>query len=106
MRCRDAPGEEVAQVVELAMRVVLDVNHAPAVLAATDRPAVNDHVALRADDCEGDDALRSVSVWRHLDVSLTTHSDGLVRLHILVVLVLVIKRIGTDVVVRELGADL
>ena len=54
---RGEPGEEVAEVDELAVPLVLDVDDAPAVLAATDGLAVDDHRALRADDREGDHVL-------------------------------------------------
>ena len=40
------PCEEVAQVDELAVPLVLDVDNAPAVLAATDGLAVDDNSAL------------------------------------------------------------
>lgn len=50
-------GEEVAEVDELAVSLVLDVDHAPAVLAAADLLAVDDDGLLTADDGEGDDLL-------------------------------------------------
>ena len=53
----DAPGEEVAEVDELAVPLVLDVDHAPAVLAAADGLAVDDDGALGAHDGEGDHVL-------------------------------------------------
>lgn len=54
---KDVPGEEVAEVHELAVGLVLDVDDAPAVLAAPDGLAVDDDVALGANDGEGDQAL-------------------------------------------------
>lgn len=51
------PEEEVAQVHELAVLLVLDVDDAPAVLAAPDLLAVDDDVLFRADDGEGDEVL-------------------------------------------------
>ena len=42
----DGPGEEVAEVVELAVLLVLDVDDAPAVLAAADGLTVDDDVAF------------------------------------------------------------
>lgn len=50
-------GEEVAEVDELAVSLILDVDHAPAVLAAADLLAVDDDGLLTADDGEGDDLL-------------------------------------------------
>ena len=54
---RGEPGEEVAEVDELAVPLVLDVDDAPAVLAAADGLAVDDDRALGADNCEGDHIL-------------------------------------------------
>ena len=42
---------------ELAMVLVFDIDDTPAVFAPTDRPAVDDHITFRADDCKGDDVL-------------------------------------------------
>lgn len=54
-------GQEVAQRDELAVRLVLDVDDAPPVLAAADLLAVDDNGLLRADDGEGNDVLGGVS---------------------------------------------
>ena len=51
------PGEEVAEVDELAVPLVLNVDDSPAVLAATNGLAVDDDGALGADNSEGDHAL-------------------------------------------------
>ena len=56
-QANDGPGEEVAEVDELAVPLVLNVDDSPAVLAATDGLAVDDDGALRADNSEGDHAL-------------------------------------------------
>ena len=53
----NGPGKEVAQVDELAVPLILNVDDAPAVLAATDGLAVDDHRALRANNSEGDHVL-------------------------------------------------
>jgi hypothetical protein len=58
MRAVDSPSKEVAKVVELAVLLVFDVDDSPAVLAATNRLAIDDDVALGADDGEGDHVLR------------------------------------------------
>ena len=50
-------GEEVAQVNEFAVTFVLDVNGAPAVLAAAHRLAVDRDGFLAADDGKWDDGL-------------------------------------------------
>ncbi len=51
------PGEEVAEVDELAVPLVLHVDDTPAVLAAAHGLAVDDNGALRADNSKGDHAL-------------------------------------------------
>lgn len=53
-----APGEEVAEVVEVAVLFVLDVDDAPAVLPSAHRLAVNDDVSLGADNGERHHALQ------------------------------------------------
>jgi hypothetical protein len=53
-------GEEVAEVDELAVSLVLDVDHAPAVLAAANLLAVDDDGLFTADNGEGDDLLLSL----------------------------------------------
>lgn len=52
------PGQEVSQVVEVAVLLVLDVHDAPAVLAAPDRLTVDHDVPFRPDDRERHHALR------------------------------------------------
>jgi hypothetical protein len=42
---------------KLAVTLVLDVDNAPTVLAATDRLAVNNHVAFGTNDSERNDVL-------------------------------------------------
>ena len=54
-------GEEIAEVDEFAVLLVLNVDGAPSVLAATDGLTGNVDVALAADDGEGDDRLWWVS---------------------------------------------
>lgn len=53
------------------MRLVLDVDDAPPVLAPSDGLAVDDHVALRADDGERHHVLRDVRVSRRREGSLS-----------------------------------
>jgi len=48
-------SEEVPQVNEFTMRLVLDVDDTPAVLAATDSLAVDEDIPLRANNSEGND---------------------------------------------------
>lgn len=54
-----SPSQEVSEVVEIAVRLVLDVDDAPPVLAATDRLTVNHHISLRTDDSERHHTLHS-----------------------------------------------
>ena len=82
-------GQEVAQVVELAVLLVLDVNDTPAVLAAADGLAVDDDVPLRADDSEGD----------HV-------ANALVELQFLGIVLLRVEGVEADVVVHQLFPDL
>ena len=49
--------QKVAQAHKLAMALVLDINHAPAVLAAPHAAAVDDDVLFGADDRKGDEFL-------------------------------------------------
>jgi hypothetical protein len=53
------PRQEVSEVHKLAVVGILDVDNAPASLAATDRLAVDDDVVLRADNGKGDDLLHT-----------------------------------------------
>lgn len=55
-------GEEVAEVDELAVVLVLDVDDTPAVLASTDLLASNNDGLLRSDNSEWNDILHTVSV--------------------------------------------
>lgn len=89
------------------MLLVLDVDDSPSVLATAHGLAIDDDVALRADDSERDHVLR------YLRVSASerrgrerTHPDRLVQLRLLLVVLLVVERVGANVVVRKLGADL
>lgn len=50
-------GEEVAQVHELAMVLILDVNHTPAVLTAANLLAIDNNGLLTADNREWNDVL-------------------------------------------------
>ena len=54
------PSEEVAEGNELAVRLVLDVDDTPAVLAAANRLTLHDNGALRTNNREGNDVLRDV----------------------------------------------
>lgn len=51
--------QEVSQIGELAVVLVLDVDHAPAVLAATDLLAVDDDGLLGANNSEGNQVLQA-----------------------------------------------
>ena len=52
--------EEVSQRDEFAVVLVLDVNHTPAVLPATDLPAIDNNILLAANYSEGNGVLRNV----------------------------------------------
>lgn len=56
-------GEEVAQVDELAVAWVLDVNDAPPVLTTADLLAVDNYGFLATNNGEGDDALLRVNAY-------------------------------------------
>lgn len=70
------PEEEVAQVHELAVLLVLDVDDAPAVLAAPDLLAVDDDVLFRADDGEGDEVLCAGLVSIARDIPTCSSASG------------------------------
>lgn len=52
-RDENVPGQKVAQIHKLAMPLVLDIDHAPSVLAAPDGLAVDDDGFLGTDDGKG-----------------------------------------------------
>ena len=56
------PRQKVPQVHEFTVILVFNVDDTPAVLATTNRLAVNDHIALGANDSERDDVLKSRGV--------------------------------------------
>jgi hypothetical protein len=58
-------GEEVSQVDEFTVRLVLDVNNAPPVLAAADLLASNNDRLLGANNRERDDILYMILVSGH-----------------------------------------
>lgn len=53
--------EEVTEVDEFAMVLIFDIDHTPAVLAATDLATVDSHGSLGTDNGEGNEALLIVS---------------------------------------------
>ena len=53
------PQQKVTQVDEFAVVLILDIDDTPSVLAPTDLLAVDDDILLRADNGEGDEALRN-----------------------------------------------
>lgn len=57
-----SPRQEVSEVVEVAMRLVLNVDNTPSVLAAAYRLTVDHHVPLGADNGEWHHALQDVRV--------------------------------------------
>lgn len=61
--------EEVSEVDEFAVVLVLDVDDAPAVLAATDLLAVDNDALFGTDDGEGDEALCCVSYCQFLSLA-------------------------------------
>jgi hypothetical protein len=69
--------------------LILDVDHTPSVLAATNSLALDDDVAFRTNDRKRNDA-----------------ADTLVKRRLFFVVVLVINGIEADVVVLELAANL
>lgn len=81
-------GEEVAEVDKLAVVLVLDVDDAPAVEAPAHGLAVNDDVALAADNSEGE----------HV-------ADTLVELELLGVELVAVEGVQADLVVLQLSHD-
>lgn len=62
--------EEVSQVHEFAVSLILDVDHTPSVLAATDLLAVDNDRLLGSDDGEGDEVLYQLATVYLARVSL------------------------------------
>jgi hypothetical protein len=58
-------GEEVSEVDEFTVRLILDVNNAPPVLAAANLLASHNDRLLGADNCERDDILYMILVTGH-----------------------------------------
>jgi len=83
-----SPGQEIAQRHELAMCLVLDIYHTPAVFPTAHGLPADDHITLRANYGE----------WDHVP-------DALVELHLLFIILICIKRIEADTVVEELCPD-
>ena len=89
------------------MLLILDVDNAPSVLATTDRLAVDDNVALGANDSERNHVLQ----WEVRDAlaqlsSNYTYPDTLVELDLLIVVLLGIEGVETDVMVEKLSTNL
>jgi len=83
------PGQEVAQVHELAMLLILDVDDTPPVFATTDALPIDHDCAFRANNREGN------------------HRPDLgVNLNLLIVCLLGVEGVQTDVVVNKFGANL
>ena len=99
--------QEVAEVDEFAVVLVLDVDNAPPVLAATDLLAVDDDGLFRADDGEGDEALQEVSMCesgrrrRGTKTNLDLAVDGA----LLVVKLVIVVRVHLEVVEGKLLLD-
>ena len=90
------------------MPFVFDIDDTPAVLTTTNGLAVDDHVALRADNSEGDHALRRYRseeiFW--LGRCNETYADRIVLSQLFFVVLVSIERVQADVVVNEFRADL
>lgn len=111
-RCLDeilevSAQQEVPQVDELAVVLVLDVDDAPAVLAAADLLAVNDDRVLGADDSEGNHVLRSKRLIQCQCVGRRqrTYLDLRVQNLLLIVELFILVRVHLQVVERKLLLD-
>jgi len=82
------PCQEVSQVDKLAVVFVLNINHTPAVLPTTYGFSVNDHIPLRANYRKWDDV-----------------PNTFIELCFLLVVLVSIKRVKSNVVVQQLGAN-
>lgn len=92
------------------MLLVLDVDHAPAVLPPPDGLAVDDDVTFGPDDRERDHVLRAPSAFdqdaRTGTECAEAYADGFVELSLFGVVVVAVERIKPDVVVLQLLPDL
>lgn len=97
------PGEEVAEVDKLAVRLILDVDDSPSVLAASDLFAADHNGFFRADDCKWDDVLDQLaSKFIGIACSAPTYLDRRIERNLLLVMLLVVIWIHLEVVELEL----
>lgn len=99
-------GEEVAEVDKLAVVLVLDIDHTPAVLATADLLAVDDNGLLATDNGEGDDFLyslvRSLPHKKGVGEKPISYLNLSVDRALLVVELIIIVGVHLQVVEREL----
>lgn len=99
-------GEEVAEVDELAVVLIFDVDDAPFVLSATDGATVDVNSLVATDDGEGNEVLVSVSDMSvFLFVTGEYYLDLLIDGGLLVVVLFVLVGVEADVVESKLVSD-
>jgi hypothetical protein len=87
--------------------LVFNVDDTPAVLTTTNGLTVDDHVALGADNGEGNHALKRYRSEELYDcVYEITDTDGVVLSQLFFVILVGIERVQADVVMNEFRADL
>lgn len=83
------------------MLLTLNVDDTPAVLTATNGLAVNDHVALRANDSKRDHALKTQrSGLQCLNTFRNAYPNRLVQLDLFVIILIRVEGVQADVVVH------
>jgi hypothetical protein len=93
---------------EFAVILILDVDDAPAILAATNRLAIDDNIALRPNCSKGNDILWFEDLRMRLQQisAFETYADGLVQLNLLLVVFVRVKRIQANVMVSRFLTNL
>lgn len=95
------PRQEVSQVHKLAVVLVLDVDHTPAVLPAAHLLAVDDNVLFATDDGERDDVL--LPLGSILRVGLVKpYLDLRIHCPFLIIQLVIVVRVHLEVVERKL----
>lgn len=104
----NSPRQEVSQMHKLAVVRVFHIYYTPTVLPSSHGCTVDNDVAFRANDGEGDDGL--FSGFRSVEIQVpkdrNTYPDGLIEVNFLVVIFICIKGVKTNVVVHQLFPNL
>lgn len=94
------------------MLLILDVDDSPLVLSASDWLAIDDDVAFASDYGEGDEGLFVTggqkdcqSVQNYSSRLTVTHSDSLIQLSFILIIIRAVKRVNLNIMVRHFIPD-